>query len=119
MFANSQRSPPCGTPSYPPGGSYAAEPEGPSTINLAQYEANSLTLTICDLVASSFCSRSGITAELLKAANRGRALDGATTEQVDHDIADLEDLFEFHQIQHFVLEDGSEDTVRHVFLLRE
>lgn len=122
MFANSQRSPPRNTPNYPPGGSYAAESEAAPTVpsGPTQYADSELILTIYDRVSNPRGSWSGTASDLLEAANQEGRLIDVTTEQVAHDIEELEDLlFEYDRIQHFLLEDGSEGTVQHVFLLRE
>lgn len=113
--------PPCNTPSYPPGGDEAAELEAAPTIpsGPAQSADHELVLTICDLVSNPRGSWSGTAGELLNAANAENRLIGIVPEQVAHDVANLEDLFEFHQIQHFVLEINPNESVRHIFLLRE
>lgn len=120
MFANSQRPPPCSMDGHWLGGSCAPELEAVLAIpdSPAQYADHPLVLAICAVV-SERGSWSGTAAELLEAAHQEGRLIGATPEQVDRTLADLEDLlFDFDEIQHFVLESSQKDGIRHVFLLR-
>lgn len=114
--------PPYGSNVHSLGGPHAAEPEAelPIPSSPAQYADNELALTVCGLVADACCSWAGTAAELLEVANLEGRLIGVTPQQIDHAIEDLEYLlFEFDQIQHFVLEIDHNKPIRHVFLLRE
>lgn len=114
--------PPCGSNGHSLGGPHTVEPEAVLTIpdSPAQYAINPLVLTICGLVSDSRGSWAGTAEELLQAAGLEGCLIGVTPQQIDHAVEDLKYLlFEFDQIQHFMLEIDHNKPIRHVFLLRE
>lgn len=118
MFANSQRPPPCSMDGHSLGGSCAAELEAVLAIpdSPAQYADNPLVLAICAVV-SERGSWVGTAAELLEAAHQEGRLIGATPQQVDHAVENLEFLLlDFDGLKHLTLKGNPEEAVRHVFL---
>lgn len=108
--------PPCGTKKHWLAEFFSVEPGADPTCP-NEHVCSELLQTICDLAFNSHGSWSGLSEEILAAANARNRLVGITPKQINLGVLALQERFEIEGIKHLLIGNISGKGLRHVFLV--